>query len=95
MVPGSPRLLLLAGQLVRERDAFFLWYSGSTGTVAHRISHLGLARSADGTSLPRQEANPVLRLLDGKRSILTPLAGRQAFDPDADCAARRGRHLFR
>lgn len=52
-------------------DAYHLWYSGSRGTVAQRVFHLGRAFSRDGRTFQRHPANPVFRYGDGEHSILT------------------------
>jgi hypothetical protein len=69
---------LLSPCVARERDNYFMWYSGSTGTVAQRVFHLGLAQSADGKTFTRHGMNPVLRMKNGKSSVLTPTVLRHA-----------------
>ena len=50
---------------------YHLWYNGSTGRVADRVFHLGLATSADGRVFRKHRSNPIFRFGDGKHSVLT------------------------
>lgn len=51
---------------------YSLWYCGSTGRVAERVFHVGLATSTDGRSFRKHADNPVYSFGDGKHSVLTP-----------------------
>lgn len=55
-----------------EDDRFSLWYCGSTGRVAERVFHLGLATGRDGRTFQKHAGNPVYSFGDGKHSVLTP-----------------------
>lgn len=55
-----------------ERDRYQLWYCGSTGRVAERVFHLGLANSKDGRVFERHSREPVYSFDDEKHSVLTP-----------------------
>ena len=55
-----------------EDGQFSLWYCGSTGRVAERVFHLGLATSRDGREFKRHTHNPVYSFGDEKHSVLTP-----------------------
>jgi len=61
-----------------EKDRFLLWYCGSTGRVAERVFHLGLASSTDGKAFEKLHAAPVYSFGDGKHSVLTPTLLRSA-----------------
>jgi dienelactone hydrolase/predicted GH43/DUF377 family glycosyl hydrolase len=61
-----------------ENDQFRMWYCGSTGTVAQRVFHLGLATSDDGKAFRRASISPVYSFGDGKHSVLTPTLLRTA-----------------
>ena len=55
-----------------ESRRFQLWYCGSTGRVAERVFHLGLANSKDGRVFERQSREPVYSFGNSKHSVLTP-----------------------
>jgi len=57
--------------VAKLNDTYYLWYSGSTGTVAERVFDLGLATSRDGVHFQKYADNPVFRFGDDKHSILT------------------------
>jgi len=57
--------------VAHENGRFMLWYSGSPGSVSQRVFSLGLATSSDGGRFQKYQQNPVLRLEDGKHSVLT------------------------
>lgn len=63
---------IFAPAVLREAAEYRLWYCGSTGVVANRVFHLGMASGRDGRSFERQAENPVFKFGDGKHSILTP-----------------------
>lgn len=69
-------------------DRYFLWYSGSTGSVAERVFDLGLATSRDGRMFVKHAGNPVFRFGDGKHSILTATLLR---NPDGSVLREAGR----
>lgn len=62
---------IFAPCVARLDDTWYLWYSGSTGTVAERVFHLGLATSSDGVNFRKHPGNPVFRFGDDRHSILT------------------------
>lgn len=62
---------LFAPCVARLDGTYYLWYSGSTGSVAERVFDLGLATSPDGRSFQKDAANPVYQFGDGKNSVLT------------------------
>jgi hypothetical protein len=74
--------------VARIDGRYFLWYSGSTGTVAERVFDLGLATSADGRDFIRNPGNPVFRFGDGAHSILTATLLRR---PDGEMLREDGR----
>ncbi|HUT37085.1 MAG TPA: acetylxylan esterase [Planctomycetota bacterium] len=61
-----------------EGGPFRMWYCGSTGAVAERVFHLGLATSGDGKVFQRAATSPVYSFGDGKHSVLTPALLRSA-----------------
>ncbi|MCA9039828.1 MAG: hypothetical protein KDA65_05710 [Planctomycetaceae bacterium] len=62
---------LFAPCVLRNKDQFLLWYSGSTGAVKERVFDLGLATSSDGKVFTKYEQNPVFKFGDQQHSILT------------------------
>lgn len=62
---------IFAPCVAKLKDTYYLWYSGSTGTVAERVFHLGLATSNDGVQFEKHSDNPIFRFGDDKHSILT------------------------
>lgn len=79
---------IFAPAVALEDGRYQLWYCGSTGRVADRVFHLGLATSSDGRSFTRHEANPVYSFGDGKHSILTPTLLR---NPDGSTLRENGK----
>ena len=71
-----------------ENESFWLWYCGSSGTVAERVFSLGLATSGDGKTFQRVSAEPVYSFGDGKNSVLTPTLLR---DPQGKVLREEGR----
>lgn len=69
-------------------ETYHLWYSGSTGTVAKRVFHLGLARSPDGRVFQKHSSNPVFRFGDDRHSVLTATLLR---NPDGSVHREQGR----
>lgn len=61
-----------------EREQWWLWYSGSRGSVAERVFKLGLATGKDGRRFSRHQAGPVFEFGDGKHSVLTAALLRKA-----------------
>jgi len=57
--------------VARLDDAWYLWYSGSSHSVANRVFHLGLATSPDGRQFEKHQSSPVFQFGDGQHSILT------------------------
>ncbi len=55
-----------------EDGKYRLWYCGSTGRVAERVFHLGLANSNNGRNFQKHTANPVYVYGDSQHSVLTP-----------------------
>ncbi|MBC8352584.1 MAG: acetylxylan esterase [Planctomycetes bacterium] len=80
---------IFAPCVAKFEDEYFLWYSGSTGTVAKRVFDLGLATGRDGRVFTRRTKNPVYRFGDGKQSILTATLLR---NPDGTVLREQG-HL--
>jgi hypothetical protein len=76
-----------------EDGTFFMWYSGSRGTVDdrgrtdNRAFTLGRATSEDGIHFSKDPRSPVCRL-EGTRSILTPTLLRH---PDGSLCREDGR----
>jgi predicted GH43/DUF377 family glycosyl hydrolase len=62
---------LFAPCVIREKQQYYLWYSGSRGTVAKRVFSLGLATSRDGKRFQKHVKNPIFKFSDGKHSVLT------------------------
>jgi hypothetical protein len=52
-------------------NTWYLWYSGSTGAVANRVFHLGLATGPKGRHFKKNASSPVFRFGDERHSILT------------------------
>ena len=88
-----------------EDGQFRMWFCGSTGRVADRVFHVGLAASRDGRSFVRSGRNPVFRFGTGSRSVLTPTLLRSSdgsvlrehgklrmFFSSTDFPSRDGRH---
>lgn len=69
---------IFAPCVARLDERYYLWYSGSTGTVAERVFDLGLATSRNGREFSRHSAKPVFHFGDGKHSILTATLLRRA-----------------
>ncbi|MCA9232361.1 MAG: hypothetical protein KDA57_17060 [Planctomycetales bacterium] len=63
---------LLAPCVGFENGLYRMWYCGSSGKVAERVYHLGLASSDDGKSFQRLASHPVFSFGDDQHSILTP-----------------------
>lgn len=63
---------MFAPCVAKLNDVFYLWYNGSTGVVADRVFHLGLATSRDGRAFSKHPTNPVFRFGDDQHSVLTP-----------------------
>lgn len=63
---------VFAPMVAKMSEKFYLWYNGSTGTVANRVFHLGLAMSPDGKTFAKSPGNPVFKFGDGQHSVLTP-----------------------
>ena len=78
---------IFAPMVAREKSGFWLWYCGSTGRVAERVFHLGLATSRDGRVFKKHADNPVYRFGDGKHSVLTPALLR---NPDGSTLRENG-----
>lgn len=55
----------------RIGDEWFLWFTGARGSVADRVSRMGLATSRNGLTFERVSQDPVLEL-GGNRSLMTP-----------------------
>jgi hypothetical protein len=79
---------LFAPCVAKLDDTFHLWYSGSTGTVAERVFHLGLATGKDGVTFEKHPDNPVFRFGDDKHSILTATLLRS---PDGNVLRENGK----
>jgi len=62
---------MFAPCVARIDDTWHLWYSGSTGAVANRVFHLGLATSPDGRQFKKHASSPVFQFGDERHSILT------------------------
>lgn len=71
-----------------EDGHFRMWFCGSTGRVAERVFHVGLADSRDGRQFVRSGRNPVFRFGTGSRSILTPTLLRS---PDGSVLRQNGK----
>jgi len=69
---------LFAPLVAFEKDRYWLWYSGSQGTVAKRVFDLGLATSTDGKHFQKHSPNPVFSFKNAKSSILTATLLRNA-----------------
>ncbi|SVB54720.1 uncharacterized protein METZ01_LOCUS207574 [marine metagenome] len=79
---------IFAPMVAHEKGAFQLWYCGSTGRVAERVFHMGLATSGDGRLFKKHADNPVYHYGDGKHSVLTPALLR---NPDGTTLRENGR----
>lgn len=79
---------IFAPVVAHEHERYLLWYCGSTGRVAERVFHLGLATSGDGRTFVKHANNPVYRFGDAKHSVLTPTLLR---DGDGSALREEGR----
>ena len=78
---------LFAPCVACENGTYYMWYSGSQGTVAGRVFTLGLATSSDGVHFAKDPRSPVCHFA-GDRSILTPALLRH---PDGSLCREDGR----
>lgn len=69
---------IFAPLVAYEDQRYFMWYCGSTSTVAERVFDLGLAVSDDGRHWRRHSESPIYQFGDQKHSILTPTLLRNA-----------------
>jgi len=69
---------IFAPCVVRWQNRFWMWYSGSSGTIDERVFSLGLATSTDGLLFTKHPKNPVFRFPGGQFSVLTPCVLRSA-----------------
>ena len=62
---------IFAPCVAKENGRYYLWYSGSRGTVAERVFRLGLATSDDAVEFTKVSGNPVYEFGDGNTSVST------------------------
>lgn len=81
---------LFAPCVARMDDRWWMWYSGSRGSVDQRRFSLGLAQSGDGCHFERVSSEPLLQF-NGNRSIVTVSVLRH---PDGTLCRENGRLRF-
>lgn len=79
---------IFAPSVAHEDNQFRMWFCGSTGRVADRVFHVGLASSQDGRQFARHPDNPVMTFGEGTKSVLTPTMLRSA---DGSVLREKGR----
>ena len=71
--PGSfDDMHILSPCVTFENGMYYIWYSGSTGTVEQRVYKLGYATSSDGMDFKKAGVSPVFEFGDGNHSVVTP-----------------------
>lgn len=73
--------------VIFENGVYTMWYSGAAGSVADRVSRLGIARSTDGIQFVKGVESPVHDFGDAKTSICTPCVLR---NPDGSVLRMNG-----